>query len=127
VTGETLLSVRGGTVRFVGIVALNAVNFDAEEGKICGLIGPKGAGKTTLFKLPESALSIRSGDILFKGVAITDAPVHTFAEPGNRADVREPRDVPRAERASEHPEVDGCHLRKREDLAVSFDERNAYL
>ena len=46
---EALLSCREVTVRFGGIVALDAVSFDVSAGSFLGLIGPLGAGKTTLF------------------------------------------------------------------------------
>jgi branched-chain amino acid transport system ATP-binding protein len=39
-----LLDVRNVTRRFGGIVALDEVSFDVDEGEIVGLIGPKGAG-----------------------------------------------------------------------------------
>ncbi|HYN59816.1 MAG TPA: high-affinity branched-chain amino acid ABC transporter ATP-binding protein LivG, partial [Rubrivivax sp.] len=39
-SAEPLLSVRGVTVRFGGIVALDSVGFDVKRGDICGLIGP---------------------------------------------------------------------------------------
>ncbi|HEX5584625.1 ABC transporter ATP-binding protein [Gaiella sp.] len=46
-----LLSVRDVTLRFGGIVALDAVSFHVEQGTISGLIGPNGAGKTTAFNV----------------------------------------------------------------------------
>ena len=41
------LSVDGLTVRFGGLVALDAVNFQLSAGEFVGLIGPNGSGKTT--------------------------------------------------------------------------------
>ena len=46
-----LLSLRNVTRRFGGIVALDGVSLDVEEGEIAGLIGPNGAGKTTAFNV----------------------------------------------------------------------------
>ncbi len=43
---NALLQVKGITVRFGGITALDNVSFDLPRDKVCGLIGPNGAGKT---------------------------------------------------------------------------------
>ena len=48
-SGDTLLSVDGLTMRFGGIIAVNELSFAASRRKITALIGPNGAGKTTVF------------------------------------------------------------------------------
>ncbi len=74
-----LLSVRGVTVRFGGIVALDGVSFDVARGDVCGLIGPNGAGKTTLFNCLSRLYEYQAGDILFEGRSITATPTHQVA------------------------------------------------
>ena len=81
-TQGPLLSVRDVTVRFGGIVALNAVTFDVPKGGISGLIGPNGAGKTTLFNCLSRLYRYEQGDVLFEGTSITSLPVHAIAELG---------------------------------------------
>ncbi len=76
---DPLLSVRGVTVRFGGIVALDGVSFDVRRGDICGLIGPNGAGKTTLFNCLSRLYQYQAGDILFEGKSITHTPTHQIA------------------------------------------------
>jgi branched-chain amino acid transport system ATP-binding protein len=78
-TSQALLSVRDVTVKFGGIVALDAVGFDVAQGSICGLIGPNGAGKTTLFNCMSRLYSYQSGDIVFEGQSITATPTHQVA------------------------------------------------
>jgi branched-chain amino acid transport system ATP-binding protein len=74
-----LLDVRGLTVRFGGIIALDGVSFAVEEGQIAGIIGPNGAGKTTLFNCLSRLYAFDSGDILFEGRSILETPVHGMA------------------------------------------------
>src|SRR5690348_6025912 len=62
-----LLSLQNASLRFGGIVALDDVSFEAEEGTIFGLIGPNGAGKTTAFNVITRLYRLDSGDILFDG------------------------------------------------------------
>jgi branched-chain amino acid transport system ATP-binding protein len=78
-SGQALLSVRGVTVRFGGIVALDGVTFDVPKGGICGLIGPNGAGKTTLFNCLSRLYQYQEGDILYEGRSITATPAHEMA------------------------------------------------
>ena len=79
VDAQTILSVRGVTVRFGGIVALEDVSFDVARGEICGLIGPNGAGKTTLFNCLSRLYAYQSGDITLEGRSITPLPSHRMA------------------------------------------------
>jgi len=64
--GKSLLSVRGVTVRFGGLVALDAVSFEVPRGCIVGLIGPNGAGKTTLFNVVTRIYRASAGDIFLE-------------------------------------------------------------
>ena len=76
----SLLAVRDVTMRFGGIVALDAVSFDMTPGHIVGLIGPNGAGKTTLFNCVSRLYTPSAGDVLFEGQSIVrDTPHHVAA------------------------------------------------
>ena len=81
-TSDALLSVRGITVRFGGITALDGVSFDVPRGGVCGLIGPNGAGKTTLFNCLSRLYEYQEGDLLWEGKSITNTPVHEIASLG---------------------------------------------
>jgi ABC-type branched-subunit amino acid transport system ATPase component len=68
-----LLDARGITVQYGGVVALDAIDFSADQGVITGLVGPNGAGKTTLFGILSGLHPPRSGRVVLAGVDITRA------------------------------------------------------
>ncbi len=77
-----LLSVRDVTLRFGGIVALDGVSFDVEEGHISGLIGPNGAGKTTAFNVITRLYKPDAGAVDLDGESILSAPPHKIVQKG---------------------------------------------
>jgi branched-chain amino acid transport system ATP-binding protein len=79
---QALLSCREVTVRFGGIVALDAVSFDVRAGSIHGLIGPNGAGKTTLFNCISRIYPLQSGDIRFRDASLLGCSSHDIARLG---------------------------------------------
>lgn len=68
---DALLSVRGVSKRFGGLVAVNDVSFDVLPGDVVSIIGPNGAGKTTLFNLLTGQLAPSAGQVLFEGQDIS--------------------------------------------------------
>jgi branched-chain amino acid transport system ATP-binding protein len=77
-----LLEVREVTRRFGGIVALDEVSFDVDEGEIVGLIGPNGAGKTTAFNVITRLYTPNSGELLFEGESLLGTPPHGVVRRG---------------------------------------------
>ena len=77
-----LLEVRDVTLRFGGIVALDGVSFDVEEGQISGLIGPNGAGKTTAFNVITRLYKPDSGQVLLDGASILKQPAYRIVRKG---------------------------------------------
>jgi branched-chain amino acid transport system ATP-binding protein len=80
--GEPLLDVRGVSVRFGGIMALDELSFTIDAGQICGLIGPNGAGKTTMFNVVSRVYQPTDGSVWFEGREITAMPAHRIAKLG---------------------------------------------
>ncbi len=77
-----LMRVSGVEMRFGGIVALAGVSFDVNRREICGLIGPNGSGKTTMFNCISGFYRYTEGDIAFDGTSIKDLPRHRMVELG---------------------------------------------
>jgi branched-chain amino acid transport system ATP-binding protein len=77
-----LLEVKHLTKAFGGLLAVNDVSFNVEEGEILGLIGPNGSGKTTTFNCINQFFPVTSGDIRFKGKSIIGLKTHQICHLG---------------------------------------------
>jgi branched-chain amino acid transport system ATP-binding protein len=67
---------------FDGLAAVQSVNFQIEEGRVAGIIGPNGSGKTTLFNLLSGLFPPTEGKVVFKGKDVTKVPPHRRVEMG---------------------------------------------
>lgn len=70
-----MLSARGLTKRYGGVLALDGVNFDLHRGEIVGYLGPNGSGKSTTVNLVVGLLEPSAGSITLDGLSLADDPV----------------------------------------------------
>jgi ABC-type branched-subunit amino acid transport system ATPase component/ABC-type branched-subunit amino acid transport system permease subunit len=70
-TPQAALTVRGVTVRFGGITALDGVDLDVRPGEIVGLIGANGAGKSTLLEVISGHRRAAAGVVTIDGEDVT--------------------------------------------------------
>lgn len=56
-----ILELKSLRKQFGGLVAVNDIDLNLEEGELRGLIGPNGSGKTTLFNLISGFLQPTKG------------------------------------------------------------------
>ena len=73
---EPLLCVKKLVRRFGGIIATDHVSLDVAAGELHAIIGPNGAGTTTLISQLTGHLSPHSGSVLLGGRDITDLPAY---------------------------------------------------
>jgi branched-chain amino acid transport system ATP-binding protein len=73
------LDIRGVTVRFGGLVALDGVSLTAAPRQVTGIIGPNGAGKTTLLNAACGFVRPQSGTITFDGHSLAGLRAHHLA------------------------------------------------
>ena len=67
---ENILHVENVTMQFGGVVAVNNLTLDVNEGEIVALIGPNGAGKTTAFNCVTGVYEPTNGRVAFRGETI---------------------------------------------------------
>jgi ABC-2 type transport system ATP-binding protein len=68
------VAVHGLTRRFGALTAVNGVNFTVASGEIFGLVGPDGAGKTTIMRMLAGVLPPDAGTIRLDGVDVVAEP-----------------------------------------------------
>lgn len=79
---NAVLSLRGVTRRFGGLVAVNDMSFDVTEHEVMGLIGPNGSGKSTTLNLISGALAPNAGTISLRGTPLSQLPAQDIARKG---------------------------------------------
>jgi branched-chain amino acid transport system ATP-binding protein len=62
---KNVLKVENVTMQFGGVVAVNNLSLDVNEGEIVALIGPNGAGKTTAFNVITGVYEPTNGRVSF--------------------------------------------------------------
>jgi branched-chain amino acid transport system ATP-binding protein len=78
----TLLKLEHVTRRFGGLLAVDAVDLEVEQGSVTATIGPNGAGKTTLFHMISGFQTPNAGRITFDSKDITALPPDRIAAHG---------------------------------------------
>lgn len=79
---QPILSVKGVSKRFGGLMAVSEVGFDVAKGEILAIIGPNGAGKTTLFGLISGFIRPDMGSVRLKGHEIVGMAPHKIVRMG---------------------------------------------
>ncbi|MBN8875087.1 MAG: ABC transporter ATP-binding protein [Rhodospirillales bacterium] len=77
-----MLEVRGLTMRFGGLKAVDSLSFAAQRGEITAVIGPNGAGKTTVFNCITGFYRPTEGSIVLTHPDGTTFPLQRM--PGHR-------------------------------------------
>ncbi len=77
-----MMQVKHLTRRFGGLVAVNGVDLEVEEGSLVGLIGPNGAGKTTCFNMLSGVIAPSEGAITFQGKRVDGKKAYQFTQLG---------------------------------------------
>lgn len=68
------IEVRNLSKEFGSFAAVQQVNFEIEAGKLIGLLGPSGGGKTTILRMLAGLETPTAGDILFHGRSVNHLP-----------------------------------------------------
>ena len=76
------VGVRGLSKRFGGVIAVDDLDVEFVPGRINGLIGPNGSGKTTMFNIVTGMIPADSGEVTLDGRRITRWSPNRIARAG---------------------------------------------
>jgi branched-chain amino acid transport system ATP-binding protein len=76
------LEIRGVSLHFGGVMALNDIHFAVHTGELFAIIGPNGAGKTSLLNCITGFYRPQEGQIVLNGQDITHLPPHELVRAG---------------------------------------------
>ena len=69
---NNIIKVENTTMQFGGVVSVDNLNLEVNEGEIVALIGPNGAGKTTAFNVITGVYQPTNGAVYFLGNKIVE-------------------------------------------------------
>ena len=69
-------------VRLGGVEVLRGVDLELDRGKVVGVLGPSGAGKTTLFRVLVGELRPAAGSVCLRGQDVSRRPMWRRARAG---------------------------------------------
>ena len=78
---KNVLKLENVTMQFGGVVAVDNLSMEVDEGEIVALIGPNGAGKTTAFNVITGVYAPTNGRVCFNEKCIV-RHVYRAACPG---------------------------------------------
>ena len=81
-SAEVVLSGKGVTKRFGGLVAVDHVDIELHKNEILGLIGSNGAGKTTMFNMLSGSLPMTEGELSYHGKVIPKPKANEMCKMG---------------------------------------------
>jgi ribose transport system ATP-binding protein len=79
---QPLIQMQEITKRFLGVQALDQVDFEVYPGEIVGLLGENGAGKSTLIKILSGVYQPDAGTILLHGQPVSISSPHAAQQLG---------------------------------------------
>ncbi len=80
--GEVILNVQNISLSFGGVKALSDISFDVREHEIRAIIGPKGAGKSSMLNCINGVYTPQHGQITFRGQTFSHMDSHQVAVMG---------------------------------------------